>query len=221
MKNKIKIVAISDTHSNHEKIEIPECDILIHSGDFVNSHTMPQSQAESATKEFSDWISSLKQAKRKIIVPGNHDFFCQRNEDTVKGWLDPSVDMLVDQLVEVNGWKIWGTPWQPNFYNWAYNVKNNQDMKDKLNIIPSGIDILVTHHPPYGILDKSSWGNTCGCPFTLDWIKNNNDLKLHVFGHIHPGYGSESISGTIFCNASIVNHKYEVENEPKIFFLEK
>lgn len=216
MKKPIKIVAISDTHSHHNEIEIPECDLLIHSGDFVFSHDRAQMYEKDATQDFCAWFRSQDQAKRKIAVAGNHDFICQENEAEVRDMFGPDVDYLVDEGVEVEGWEIWGTPWQPNFHNWAFNVENDHHMWSKLNRIPKDTDILVTHHPPYGILDKSSWGHTCGCPLTLRHLKKTLDVKLHIFGHIHPGYGMVQKDGIVFCNATIVNEKYTVTNLPQI-----
>lgn len=219
-KKELKIVAISDTHSRHDKIEIPECDVLIHSGDFVFSHDRNEMYNQEATRHFCDWFRSQNQAKRKIAVAGNHDFISQDNEEAVREWLGPDVDYLVDEGVQIEGWNIWGTPWQPNFHNWAFNVNNDAHMWAKLNLIPKDTDILVTHHPPYGILDKSSWGQICGCPLTLQHLKETLNVKLHIFGHIHPGYGIHEEDGTIFCNATIVNEKYRVTNEPHVFTLQ-
>lgn len=216
-KSELKIVAISDTHSRHNEIEIPECDILIHSGDFVFSHNRVEMIEEDATKRFCEWFRSQDQAGRKIAVAGNHDFVCEKHEEKVRDWLGSNVDYLVDEGIQIEGWNIWGTPWQPNFHNWAFNVENDYHMMSKLEMIPTETDILVTHHPPYGILDRSSWGQICGCPLTLSHIQKTLNIKLHIFGHIHPGYGILEQDGVIFCNATIVNEKYKVTNEPHIF----
>lgn len=220
MKKPIKIVAISDTHSQHDLVEIPECDLLIHSGDFVMSHDREQMYYADATFNFCEWFKSQTQAKRKVAVAGNHDFICQEYEEQVREWLGPDADYLVDESVEIEGWNIYGTPWQPNFHSWAFNVSGDAHMRRKLDLIPKDTDILVTHHPPYGILDKSSWGVTCGCPLTLHYIKNKLNVKIHIFGHIHPGYGLLEKGDTLFCNATIVNEKYKVTNEPIILDLQ-
>lgn len=213
IKKEVKIVAISDTHSFHRSIKIPECDILIHAGDFVNSHNWSDRCYSDATFDFCDWFKSLNMAKNKVVIAGNHDFICQDMTYSVRERLGSDVHFLIDQSIAIDGWKIYGTPWQPNFYNWAFNVENNKQMKEKMKLVPSDTDILITHHPPCGVLDKIG-GRHKGCPITMNAVKTNKNIKLHIFGHFHKNYGIENISGVTFINASCANEEYKYSNLP-------
>lgn len=206
----MKIVCISDTHLRHVRypIEIPECDLLIHSGDALIEGTYREFEA------FSAWFDGLK-AKTKILIAGNHDWIFEKENALARKLLPKDVIYLQDEMVEVDGLKIYGSPWQPEFCDWAFNLPRGWPLKKKWEKIPEGTDILVTHGPPLGILDWSQFGNEhAGCADLRQELYRVKP-KLHCFGHIHGDYGTAKWGPTLFINASLCDESY-VANNPAV-----
>ena len=200
----MKIAFISDTHLMHEKVVIPsDVDAVLHSGDFTNRGT------EGEVKRFADWFNALD-AEYKVCIPGNHDFFCQEEPDAARALFDSSANshLLIDESVTVMGKKIYGSPWQPWFYNWAFNFGAGDDQQaiDKWNEIPEDTDILLTHGPKYGTLDTVHAGYGVGCKFLKERIDRLTNLSIHSFGHIHESRGIVSWSGLISINAAMARN---------------
>lgn len=200
----MRIVCISDTHT--ATVPIPDGDILLHAGDFTNVG------AASDVIAFSNWMQSLPH-KHKIAIAGNHDF-CFGSPDHYRFTEDgrPHIQgftYLEDESIVVEGLKIYGSPWQPKFCNWAFNLSSSE-LKDKWEEIPDDTDILITHGPPHGVMDKcNNDGSRAGCKHLATRIRDL-DLKLHLFGHIHEGYGRQGIH----VNASIMTLSYHPVNLP-------
>jgi predicted phosphodiesterase len=215
----MKITFISDTHTKHRFCEndLPGGDIIIHAGDFMNS-----GYYEREAIEFFDWFNSLDNYDTKIFIAGNHDRWMENAPDVAKGILTgyKNIDYLEDELIGVgphlkNMVLIYGSPWQPAFYDWAFNLpRNGWELEQKWNDIPNDTDILITHGPPWGHCDITPYGNlNVGCELLrvrVDELKP----KIHVFGHVHSGYGYKFHDGTHFINASILNERYNYENKP-------
>lgn len=211
----MKIVCISDTHLRHRiyPIDVPECDLLIHSGDALSKGT------EDELKDFAYWFDSLS-AKRKIFVAGNHDWVFEKAPETAAKLLPKDVVYLEDELVEIDGLKIYGSPWQPEFCEWAFNLPRGWPLRKKWEAIPAGIDILVTHGPPLGILDYSQFGNEhVGCADLRQELARIKP-KLHCFGHIHGAYGTAVWAGTLFVNAALCDEQYVANHPPVIVEME-
>lgn len=208
-----RIVCISDTHNCNEEIAVPDGDLLIHSGDALTSGTILE------LERFVSWFKGLPH-KRKVLVAGNHDWVFQLHPETAKRLLPDSVTYLQDSFTEIDGLKIYGSPWQPRFYDWAFNLNRGSEMAEKWKLIPSDIDILITHGPPHGILDavpRLSGIDHAGCEELRTRVENiaaNGKLKLHVFGHIHCGYGVHEEFGVKFVNASTCDEKYNPTQPP-------
>ena len=185
----MKIVCISDTHGKHKQLNMPEGDMVIFAGDMCNVGRV------SEVERFFDWFLYLDY-EYKICIPGNHDWPIYRDE--------VDVDVLVDRAVVINNIKIYGSPWQPEFCGWAYNLPRGKALADKWDAIPDETDILVTHGPPAGILDGG-----LGC-VNLRRRTEELKLKLHVFGHIH--YAAGKVGR--YVNASLVNDMLMVVNKP-------
>ena len=204
-----RICFISDTHLLHDDVNIPACDVLVHSGDCLNSGK----SIEFAI--FLHWFSNLSQVKHKILVAGNHDWVFQLDSTYVKSELKnyPDITYLQDNGCIRDGIYFYGSPWQPAFCNWAFNVERLA-LKPFWDKIPNDVDVLITHGPPRGILDVSPYDDGhLGCEFLRNRVEKIQPL-VHSFGHIHHGYGSEVIGNTIFINASICNEQYEPVNSP-------
>lgn len=212
-----KITVISDTHNKHNQVELPGGDILIHAGDFTSRGY--KTEVDNFCKWFDE--QSLKYTTC-VFIAGNHDFLF---EDSPSAALEivnsyKNIDYLQDDLLlfDNNGdydkmIKIYGSPWQPAFYNWAFNLpRNGTEMEYVWNNIPTNTDILITHGPPNGILDNTYDGHV-GCSLLLNRI-NTIKPKIHIFGHIHSGYGYLFKDGTHFINASCLNEQYQYTNKP-------
>lgn len=215
-----KITFISDTHSLHNSVKIPECDLLIHAGDVLN-----KGKDTKELLDFLSWFNSLNQVKNKLFIAGNHDWIFQIDFNIVKCILDnfPDIHYLCDQETIIEGLKIYGSPWQPKFCDWAFNLpRYSKEIKEKWDAIPNDTDILVTHGPAYGILDMTLDQEHAGCEYL---IKRLNDLKplVHVFGHIHEAYGidDKSIKNTLCVNASICTENYRPINAPISILIDK
>lgn len=204
----MKVVLLSDTHNKHSVIPVPDGDLVLHAGDACGygSH-----------KEFLDFLNWYKALPHlhKIYVAGNHDR-CLENRES--GFLinlmrDAGVHYLQDSSVEIEGIKIYGSPWQPRFCDWAFNLDRGEPLRKKWKMIPAGLDILVTHGPPRWILDTLPNGTAVGCDDLLERVKIVRP-KFHVFGHIHGCYGSYQTEDTVFINASNLDEQYHYANQP-------
>lgn len=209
-----RIVCISDTHSLHNRIpkELPEGDILIHGGDFSDTGIFEDVQN---FRQFMD----RQQYSQKITIAGNHDtsmhtsyyvqtgaekfhgrFFSRSSDEEKQAYSKKcretisggNFTYLEDSSCQLRGsdCKVWGSPWQPWFCDWAFNVQRGEKMKEKWDLIPSDTDVLITHGPPHGILDKNYEGQPCGCEELLKAVQERVKPRLHIFGHIHEGYGT-------------------------------
>ncbi|HMQ04280.1 MAG TPA: metallophosphatase domain-containing protein [Pyrinomonadaceae bacterium] len=211
----MRIVCLSDTHNCTSEIAVPDGDLLIHSGDSTITGTVEE------VARFNDWFSGLPH-KHKIFVAGNHDWLFEKDSSRAKRSLDPSIAYLQDSAVEVEGLKIYGSPWQPRFFDWAFNLNRGYELAEKWALIPDDIDILITHGPPYGILDlvpRKGWDENTGCEELrkrVEQIAAQGRLKLHVFGHIHCGYGLHEELGVKFVNASTCDEQYKPSQPPMV-----
>jgi Icc-related predicted phosphoesterase len=215
MKN--KILAISDMHGILP--EIPACDLLLIAGDItpITNHGL-EFQAEWLDREFRRWLERLP-AKETVFIAGNHDLVFEHMPQLVPRDL-PAV-YLQDSAYEWNGLKIWGTPWQPWFFDWAFNLREPQ-LVAKWTLIPEGTDILLVHGPPHGYGDAVPEGagvRHTGSPSLLKRIQEIQP-RLAVFGHIHEGRGEWKIGATIAANVTILDEKYNHVYPPAEFWID-
>ncbi len=201
----MKIVCISDTHTLHKNMKIPDGDLLIHAGDVSSRGKLDE------IIQFNDWLGTLPH-RHKVVIAGNHDFYFESNPSHAKSLITNAI-YLNDNGVEIKGIKIWGSPIQPWFYDWAFNRQRGEDIRKHWELIPTDTDILITHGPPYGILDETTRGELVGCEDLLEVIQQRVKPRLHVFGHIHESYGKTEIDETTFVNAAMVNLQYRPVNQ--------
>lgn len=128
-----------------------------------------------------------------------------------------SCTYIEDQLIDVMGIRIYGTPWQPEFCKWAFNLPRGEACLNAWNRIPNNVDILVTHTPPLGHGDLCCSGVRAGCVDLLTTVQKRVKPKYHVFGHIHEGYGITSDGNIIYVNASTCDINYKPNNPPIVF----
>jgi Icc-related predicted phosphoesterase len=201
----MRIVCLSDTHNVAEDVVIPDGDILIHAGDL----TMLGSAEE--VERAHEWLAALPHP-HKVVIAGNHDFLFERQPSIARS-LMKAVVYLEDELHEIEGLRIWGSPWQPWFFDWAFNLERGPAIRAKWDLIPSRTDILVTHGPPAGHGDLTTRGARAGCADLLAAVERIGPA-LHVFGHIHEGYGRTWEGRTLCVNASTCDAAYRPVNEP-------
>lgn len=205
-----RIVCLSDTHNTHDEIAVPDGDILIHGGDATNLGRIEE------IAPFFKWFKKLPH-KHKIFVAGNHDWLFERSPELAKGFVN-DVIYLQDAGVEIEGLKIYGSPWQPWFFDWAFQFKYKEELAAKWALIPADVDVLITHGPPRGILDENPAGFPCGCEALRERVEEIKP-KLHIFGHIHHSYGTTEEFGVKFANACNCDENYDAVNPPLVFDL--
>lgn len=203
----MKIVAVSDTHGMHEKVAVPDGDVFIHAGDFSSYGSLQNLEG------FCSWLQVLPH-KHKIVVAGNHDRIAQMDFELTRSLIaDAGGVYLEDDQIIIDGMKIYGSPWTPRFMDWFFMADRGPDIAEKWAKIPVDTDILVTHGPPYGIMDKVN-NLPQGCEELLNRIERLT-LQVHIFGHIHEGYGCRQLSrGPIMVNASVCDSRYRPLNKP-------
>lgn len=177
----MRIAVFSDSHTFHRRIQLPEADVLVCCGDITG-----KGEVETVT-DFIDWIRDLPY-RHKLLVPGNHDHcFDIRKTGFVQGLHaaleDAGVVFCIDRRVELDGVVFYGSPWVPNLPGWAFYDKG----EDRFSDIPRDTQVLVTHSPPKGILDQGDYHN--GSIHLLRAVRSLPRLKVHLFGHVHEGYG--------------------------------
>jgi len=208
----MKFLALSDTHGKHRLLKnLPPADVIIHAGD------ISMEGAEHSIQDFLRWFSKLDYAYR-IFIAGNHDrFFEDEPAGLIKKMVPENVIYLNDSGICIEGINIWGSPITPWFFDWAFNRQRGKEIGKHWKLIPDNTDILITHGPPYGILDAVPHGHV-GCEALLKRVKAVKP-RVHLFGHIHEAYGSFENKASRFFNASVLDDQYELRNAPMEFIL--
>jgi len=202
----MKLDFFSDTHKKHHKLTFNGGEILFFCGDLSSRGSL------NDIKKFAEFVSKLPYLY-KVIIAGNHDF-CFENElksDAEKLFLDNGLIYLNDQSISLLGLNIHGSPITPWFHDWAFNRQRGDAIKQHWELIPEQTDILITHGPPFGILDRCYHGEQVGCVDLLNRVLHVKP-KIHAFGHIHEQYGVIEREGIKFINACNLNESYQVVN---------
>lgn len=219
----MKAICFSDTHRTPlvGKFQLPEADFGFFSGDC----SMPGKEAEY--RSFIDWFAD-QPVKHKVFVPGNHDWYTETNLITAMRIAEiKGIIVLINEEVTLDGYRVYGTPVQPFFCDWSWNYPHLNARESYFSMIPDGLDVLITHCPPYGILDETppnSFNNGnpehVGCTSLRDNVYRAKP-RFHVFGHIHHSYGQLRRDGTHFVNASICTEQYKLTNAPILIDLDE
>jgi predicted phosphodiesterase len=201
----VRIVAVADTHTFHEELVVPPGDIFVHAGDMCRGGSLDE------LRETAAWIRALPHPT-KIVVAGNHDWSLQRTPAEAIDLLGDSVIYLEDAALVANGLRIYGSPWQPEFNQWAFNLPRGPALAEKWRAIPVGLDLLITHGPPSGLGDRSSVGEVrSGCEDLRERVAIVRP-RVHLFGHIHEDGGAWELDSTWFVNCTT----WECERAPTV-----
>ena len=213
---RLRLVFVSDTHKKHRQISIPDGDIFFHCGDWTNRfdwQNLNDDEIPPSVLDFNQWLGALKH-KHKIVISGNHEIGFERlTKEQIQSEYLTNGTYLDDQLIVIDGLTIFGC-------SWPFHRSN----ESRWPLIPSNVDILLTHTPPRYILDLAcqpetvssepcpACNNTVHGPYghwgskgLLREINGRIRPRLHCFGHVHDDAGyryNPSISQTLFINAA-------------------
>lgn len=206
----MKIIAFSDNH-HHYNFSVSKGDVLAIAGDGTSMGTVSQ------VTKLNTFIGTLGFDRDHVLfIPGNHDWLFKKDEDMARSIMT-NATILIDQGITIDGFNFWGSPFQPEFCSWAFNESRGKNMRKHWDLIPKDTDVLITHSPPYGIMDDILVsGENVGCWDLLSAINRINP-KLCLFGHIHRDKIQQrqmKIGNTLFANVSIVDDNYKVVHAP-------
>jgi len=205
----MRLVLLSDTHGRHKKLTLPDGDVLIHCGDVSHRGNLAETEA------FGRWFAAQPHTF-KVLVPGNHD--AATENPTARNLLRSlGITVLVDGGATIGGKRFHGSPWTPRFGDWAW-MRDDAELGSYFAEIPQGLDVLVTHGPPRGILDRNSAQEACGSAALLD-AATIKKPRLHVFGHIHEGRGMCQRGDTDFLNVANLSFDYTRLHDPVVYDL--
>jgi Icc-related predicted phosphoesterase len=202
----MRIVVVSDTHTRHEELGIVTADVLIHCGDGCNGF-----RRDPADVERLDHWFSRQRVDLVLAIGGNHDFEIERRSRAELSVFSHAL-YLEDHVHNYRGCTFYGAPWVPELSDWAF-FQDGKGMREKWASIPSGIDVLITHTAPRGILDRNRDGTSLGCCDLLDRLPAIRP-RVHVFGHNHASASAVRIGATLHINASMVNSRYAISHKP-------
>ena len=206
----MRLVFISDTHTLHSRLVVPDGDVLVSCGDFTGVGNAQQ------IADFDSWLAKQPH-KYVVVVAGNHDIGFEESPEAARMLLGTPI-YLEDSAIRIEGVNFYGSPWTRFFNNWAFNFPQDHRAghlraEETWSKIPDDTDVLITHGPPYGILDDAPSGGNVGCDELLDAVERIKPA-IHAFGHIHEGYGTLTRGETLFVNACVCDGLYRPVNAP-------
>ncbi|PZD78785.1 metallophosphatase domain-containing protein [Mesonia sp. K7] len=206
----MKLVCIADTHSKEKELFIPHGDVLIHAGDY--SHLGRKKE----TNHFFDWLIAQPHTY-KIVVAGNHDYYLEKMYDDFSELnLPKNIHILHNKEIIIKGKRFYGSPNTNLGKSWAFGL-TVPEMENNWKKIPENTDVVITHMPPYDVLDHTRY-NHIGCNYLRNVIKKIKP-KYHIFGHAHENYGKVTLGETTFINATSFDNKLISKNPPIVLEL--
>ena len=182
---------------------MPEVDMIIHAGDFTYHGELEE------VKKFLQWYGEQK-AKYKLLVCGNHEVEISKQPFQLLQQMceNEGIQILNNTHTVIQGLTIFGSPNSNKFgHGWAYNSTENELENIYASILPD-TDVIITHGPAYGRLDRVLMGNHAGSMALAKRISELSNLKLHVTGHIHESRGTMIRNGVLTVNAAICGIPY-------------
>jgi len=218
----MRLVITSDCHGYLERAELPPGDILVLGGDLFANHS-PDPDRDAAFQlndllQLDEFCNGLDYG-RILMIAGNHDWIFERDRSASRRL--KNITYLEDSSIVIEGVKFYGSPHQPEFFDWAFNLpRGGAELARYWSLIPDDTDVLITHGPPFGILDRPFGKRPpAGCELLAKRVQEVRP-KVHAFGHIHGGYGRQQVGPTLFLNASLCDETYEPVNPPHVVDLE-
>lgn len=213
----MKIVCISDTHGDHQKVSLPEGDVLVHAGD-ITAHGSREDYLN-----FIEWFAR-QPFEYKVFIAGNHDTYLESNPTEAAAVAKSNnTYYLNDSGVTIGGVKIWGSPITPQFHDWSFMRAPGEHIEKHWALIPADTQLLVTHGPVWGVLDavqrSAELTEHTGCPSLATRVSEVRPA-YHVFGHIHEAYGEYVHNNTTHLNVSTMNMSYEIQNAPVVITID-
>lgn len=203
----MKIVAISDTHSYHRRVQIPDGDILIHAGDITWRGEL------EIFADFTNWLKELPHAN-KLVICGNHELGISSSSKrgiVLRMFQDAGITYLENSGITIDGVNFYGSPATPAFMDWEWNYRRGHEIGAIWDLIPENTNVLITHGPPYGILDsvQDHTRGPQGCEMLREKVEQLPNLKIHAFGHLHMmGGQTMKLGNTTFANVAICDDAY-------------
>ena len=203
----MRIVAVADTHLFHDELVVPDGDVFVHAGDMCRGGSLEE------LRQSALWMRGLPH-RTKIVIAGNHDFAFVEHEAEARALVADFV-YLQDSGATIEGVSFWGSPWQPAYNDWAFNLPRGVALAERWALVPDGTDVLITHGPPMGIGDRGPVPGRLGCEDLLARVRVVRP-KAHFFGHIHQDGGVWREGETLFVNATT----WECERQPTVIDLD-
>lgn len=215
----MRIVPISDTHTYHRRIAVPEGDVLVCCGDITFRGEL------DVIKDFAQWMGEQPHA-HKLCVFGNHELATEKGAAKRSRALAhlrrAGIHHLENSSIKIDGVKFWGSPYTPEFYQWAYQMKRGAQLADNWSQIPDDTNVLVLHSPAYGLLDRAPRGmgqfEHVGCEELRRVIDSGRltQLRALLCGHIHFDSGTLDHNGIQIVNAAICTESYQPTNPVRV-----
>lgn len=204
----MRLVAISDTHQQHASLDMPAGDVLIHAGDWT--HRGRKDEIDN----FLEWFA-FQPHPHKILICGNHDM--GHAADTAHIFCSHIRNMhyLEDSYIIINSTLFYGSPWTPAFFQWGFMTHSDAERENTWKRIPTYTDVLITHGPPFGYLDKNSQNYKCGDATLAKYVRKIAP-KVHIFGHIHEAHGQTHINKTRLYNVASLDGDYKGIRKPTV-----
>lgn len=203
---KVSVTVVSDLHNRYKQLTLPDSDLLVICGDTTALGRFKEVLA------LNKWLGKIKDKFDQILlIAGNHDYFFENRSNLEISKYLTNAKYLCNDFFEYKGKCIWGSPYTPIFLRWAF-MMDDKKLKRNWKQMPEELDLLITHGPAYGVLDRAQ-GKHLGDPHLYEAIQLKKP-RYHVCGHIHEGYGIETVANTIHVNASVLDGDYRLVNEP-------
>ena len=201
-------MAVADTHLYHDELVVPAGDVFIHAGDLCRAGDLDE------LTEAARWLRALPH-RHKIVISGNHDWAFLQTPEPARALLGVDIHYLQDSSVAVDGVRFWGSPWQPAYNDWAWNLPRGAELAARWAQIPLAVDVLITHGPPEGIGDRYTLAGRGGCADLRARVEQVRP-RLHLFGHIHQDGGFWQVGATCYANVTT----WECERAPTVIDLD-
>ena len=190
----MRIVAVADTHGGERELgPLPDADVFIHAGDLLRTGSIDELKAAAR------WLGELP-FRTKVVIAGNSDWCFFTDPKVARSTLANDVIYLQDEATTIEALTVWGSPWQPEYKDGAFNLPRGKSLAEKWDLVPSETGILITHSPPRGFGDRTPVGRI-GCDDLLSMIQRVRPV-LHLFGHAHDDGGLWRDSGTCLVNVT-------------------